>query len=164
MLTLRKLIESDADLLAQYANNKKIWDNLRDMMPHPYTLQNAKEFIQAKKDQIEDYVFVIEYDGSMAGMIGLHPQKDIYRKSLELGYWVAEPYWGKGIASEAVSRILEFAKSLESYNRVFAGVLEHNAASRRVLEKNQFKFEGIAIKAAIKNNLELDEWRYALVW
>ena len=101
-LKLRKLREEDRSQLAELANNKKIWNMLRDQMPHPFTLEDADRFIAAKKDQIEDYVFVIEMDGDLCGMIGLHPQKDVYRKSIELGYWIGEPFWAKGIASRAV--------------------------------------------------------------
>jgi len=161
---LRKLKDDDYISLARYANNKKIWNNLRDMMPHPYTEEDARRFIEMKKDQKEDYVFVIEYEGRLAGMIGLHPQGDIYRKSFELGYWVAEEFWGGGIATDAVKQILAISRSMEGYNRVFAGVLAHNEASKAILLRNGFQMGGIARQAAFKNGKVVDEWKYAYVW
>lgn len=162
-INLRKLEPRDGSQLAALANNKKIWDFVRDHMPHPYHLEDAVKFIELKKDQEKDFVFAIEADGQFSGMIGLHPQGDIYRRSLELGYWIGEPYWGRGIASAAVRSILEFGFSQPGINRIFAGVLETNAGSKRVLEKNGFVFEGIARKAAWKNNVLLDEWRYGIL-
>lgn len=145
------------------ANNRKIWNFVRDKMPHPYRLEDADRFIAMKKDQLEDYVFAIDCEGLFSGMIGLHPQKDIYKRSMELGYWIGEEYWGKGIASAAVNEVLEFGFSLDGIMRIFAGVLENNLASRRVLEKNSFVFEGIARKSAWKNEQLLDEWKYGII-
>lgn len=162
-ISLRKLRPEDRWQLAEQANNKKIWDNLRDQMPHPFSLEDADRFIELKKDQEHDYVFVIEQDNQLCGMIGLHPQKDVYRKSLELGYWIGEKHWGKGIATKAVELAIRFAFSELHVNRVFAGVLEYNMASAKVLEKNGFIHEGIARKASIKNNQFWDEWRYAIL-
>jgi RimJ/RimL family protein N-acetyltransferase len=162
-LKLRKLREEDRFRLAELANNKKIWDNLRDQMPHPFRLEDADRFIKIKKDQIEDYVFVIEYEGELAGLIGLHPQKDVYRLSLELGYWIGEPFWGKGLATESVKQVLDFAFNNLDINRIFAGALEHNEGSKKVLLKNGFLFEGIARKAVVKNEVIMDEFRYGIL-
>ncbi len=162
-IKLRKLTEEDKYRLAELSNNLKIWSKLRDMMPYPYSLDDAIRFIELKKDQEHDYVFAIDYNGQLCGMIGLHPQKDIYRLSLELGYWIGEPYWGKGLASKAVALILDFAFTIPDVNRVFAGALEHNIGSIKVLEKNGFKLEGIARKAVIKNDVIRDEWRYSIL-
>lgn len=162
-LKLRKLREEDRSQLAELANNKKIWNMLRDQMPHPFTLEDADRFIASKKDQKEDYVFVIEVDGNLCGMIGLHPQKDVYRKSIELGYWIGEPYWAKGIASRAVALVLDYAFSHLDVNRVFAGVLDNNEGSKKVLLKNGFIQEGIARQASYKNEIFYDEFRYAIL-
>ena len=162
-MTLRRLRPEDRYDLASLANNKKIWDNLRDQMPHPFGLHDADAFIKAKMHQEHDYVFVIAKDDKLAGMIGLHPQKDVYRNSLELGYWVGEEYWGQGLASKAVRSILEFGFSLSNINRIFAGVLAYNKASMKVLERNGFQLEGIARKASTKNDVIWDEWRYAIL-
>lgn len=161
-MIIRKLQPSDYKVLADLASNKRIWNNLRDAMPHPYTEEEARQFIASKKDQTEDYVFVIDVDEVFCGIIGLHPQKDIYRISCELGYWIGEEYWGRAYATTAVGMVLDLAFNKYKFLRVFAGVLAHNEASRRVLEKNGFKLEGIARKAVIKNGKVLDEWRYAI--
>jgi len=162
-IQIRKLTINDREALASMANNRKIWNLVRDKMPHPYSLEDADRFIAMKKDQLEDFVFAIDCDSRFSGMIGLHPQGDVYKRSMELGYWIGEDYWGRGIASEAVRQILEFGFSLEGINRIFAGVLENNSASKRVLEKNAFVFEGIARKSAWKNEELLDEWKYSIL-
>lgn len=162
-IQLRKLKLNDREALASMANNRKIWNFVRDKMPHPYTLEDADRFIAMKKDQLEDFVFAIDFDDCFSGMIGLHPQADIYKRSMELGYWIGEDYWGRGIASEAVKQVLKFGFSLNGITRIFAGVLENNSASMRVLEKNSFVFEGIARKSAWKNEQLLDEWKYSIL-
>lgn len=162
-LKIRKLVPEDYKTLAVLANNKNIWNKLRDHMPHPFAESDAHNFIASKKDQKEDYVFAMDWNGDLVGMIGLHPQNDIYKLSAELGYWVGEPYWGRGFASEAVRQVLDFAFRQNLYLRIFAGVLDGNQASMKVLKKNGFQFEGISKKAVIKNNVILDEHRYAII-
>ena len=162
-LTLRQLTKKDAPVLAKVANNKKIYDNLRDMFPHPYTLENANWFIDFVASQPETPRFVIEFEGQFAGMIGLHPQPDVYRKSVEIGYWIAEEYWGKGIATEAVRKIVEFGFENMDINRIWAGVFEYNEGSKRVLAKNGFELEAVLKKAVYKNDRFWDEHRMALV-
>jgi RimJ/RimL family protein N-acetyltransferase len=161
-ITLRPLELGDISELAALANNKNIWNNVRDQMPHPYSEKDAMRFVDLKMHQEQDYVFAIVFKGKFSGMVGLHPQKDIYRLSAELGYWIGEPYWGNGLASKAVDMIVKFGFDELKLNRIFAGVFEHNDASKRVLEKNGFIKEGVSIKAAIKNGVILDEWRYGI--
>jgi RimJ/RimL family protein N-acetyltransferase len=96
-------------------------------------------------------------------MIGLHPQKDVYRLSAELGYWIGEPFWGNGIATKAVELILKYGFETLNLNRIYAGVFEHNIASMRVLEKCDFVKEGIAKQAVIKNNKVIDEHKFAII-
>ena len=162
-VSIRKIEARDREDLAALANNRKIWNFVRDHMPHPYRLEDADKFIAMKGNQKDDYVFAIAVDDLFSGMIGLHPQGDVYKRSLELGYWIGEPYWGRGLATEAVRQVIEFGFSLEHINRIYAGVLETNLASKKVLEKNGFAFEGIARKAAWKNEQLLDEWRYGVL-
>ena len=94
---LRTWKKNDAHPLAVMANNKKIWDNLRDYIPFPYTINDAISFINMVKDQKPVMTFAIEFDGHLCGVIGLVAQKDVYRKTAEVGYWIGEPYWNKGI-------------------------------------------------------------------
>lgn len=105
-MKLRELRQADAFYLAQLANNKKVWDNVRDYFPHPYTESDAVAFLKSQNEKKQKN-FAIECDGKFCGVIGLILQKDVYRKSAELGYWVGEPYWGRGIATKAMARILQ---------------------------------------------------------
>ena len=90
-IQLRSLIDVDAETIAKLANNIKIWNNIRDLMPHPYSKNDAINFINMIRDENPPVTFGIEYEGNLCGAIGLIPQKDVYRKSYELGYWIGEP-------------------------------------------------------------------------
>ena len=160
---LRSLQTSDKYQIASLANNKKIWDNVRDGLNHPYTLENAEDFIQRQALSDAEEVFAIESNGSVCGLIGLILQKDVYRNSAEIGYWLGEPYWAKGIATIAVGKIVRVAFDDLKLVRVYASAFEYNMGSMRVLEKNGFLKEGIAKKAVYKNDKYWDEHRYALL-
>jgi RimJ/RimL family protein N-acetyltransferase len=162
-LQLRPLQTSDKFQIARLANNKKIWDNVRDGFGHPYTLDNAAEFIQWQARSNFEKVFAIDSNGEICGLVGLILQKDIYRKSAEIGYWVGEPFWGQGIATAAVGKVVRVAFDDLKLARVYAGAFEYNRGSMRVLEKNGFVKEGIAKKAVFKNDKFWDEHRYALL-
>lgn len=162
-ITLRKLKPFDKTQLAQLANNKKIWDNVRDQFGHPYTEKNAEEFIQRQANSDTEKVFAIDLNDELCGLIGLILQKDVYRKSAEIGYWIGEPFWGKGIVTKAIELIVEYAFEELKLIRIYAGVFEYNTASMKVLEKNGFQKEGISKKAVFKNGKICDENRYALL-
>jgi RimJ/RimL family protein N-acetyltransferase len=157
---LRELRQADAFYLAQLANNKKVWDNVRDYFPHPYTESDAVAFLKSQNEKKQKN-FAIECDGKFCGVIGLILQKDVYRKSAELGYWVGEPYWGRGIATKAVAQIVQYGFDELNLVRIFAGAFEYNVGSMRVLETNGFEKEGIAKKAVLKNEKFWDEHRYS---
>lgn len=161
MVTLRRLNLSDKTQMAQLANNKKIWDNVRDQFGHPYTEKNAEEFIQYQAKSDTEKVFAIDCNGALCGLIGLILQKDVYRKSAEIGYWIGEPFWGKGIVTKAIELICNYAFEELKLIRVYAGVFEYNIASMKVLEKNGFQKEGISKKAVFKNGEFWDEHRYS---
>jgi ribosomal-protein-alanine N-acetyltransferase len=99
---LRSFKMEDAPALAEGANNRKIWLNLRDRMSHPYSLADAETYLNRVTKDENAHVACIEIDGKAAGGIGLHPGEDVHRRTAELGYWLAEPYWGRGIATAAV--------------------------------------------------------------
>lgn len=160
---LRSLIQGDVPKMAKLANNKKIWDNVRDAFGHPYTEKNAQEFFEHQAQNDTEKVFTIEYQGEFCGLTGLIFQSDIYRKSAEIGYWVGEPFWGMGIATRAVHLLVPHAFDESGLMRLYAGVFENNSASMRVLEKNGFQKEGISKKAILKNGKFWDEHRYALL-
>ena len=160
---LREFEESDAASLAKYANNRKIWAGVRDIFPHPYSLENAKDFIEMATEEQPAHIFAIEIDGQAVGAIGFHTQDDVYRYSAEIGYWLGEPYWGKGYMSEIVSLFVQKVFERSNVWRLYAGVYHTNAASRRVLEKAGFVKEGVLKKAVFKDGKVLDEVRYALL-
>lgn len=160
---VRPLKKSDRKAIAKYANNKKIWQNLRDIMPYPYTLEDADNFLEivAMEDPVS--TFAIEYKSKFSGVCGLNLETDIYRNSCEIGYWVAEPFWSKGIATQAVLWLIEYAFNELGKVRIHTGVFEYNKPSMRVLEKCGFEKEGVFKKALTKDGKFYDEVRYALV-
>ncbi len=146
--------------LAQLANNKKIYDNLRDHFPFPYKEGHAEAFIKAAREENPKQRFGIVYKASLYGAIGLGIQQDVYRKTAEIGYWIGEPYWRKGIATKAVALITAYGFSELHLVRIYAGVFDFNIASMKVLEKNGFQKEGIFRNAVFKNGRICDEHRY----
>ncbi len=157
---LRELHLSDISQLAKLANNKNIWVNLRDSFPYPYGEIDAKIFINSVIEEKPKQNFGIEYDGDLCGVIGLIIQKDVYRKSAEIGYWIGESYWGKGIATKAIKLITKYGFEDLKLVRIHAGVFEFNIGSMKVLEKNGYKKEGVFKKAIFKNDKVLDEHKY----
>jgi ribosomal-protein-alanine N-acetyltransferase len=152
----------DLDSLVKHVNNWNIAKNMRDKFPFPYSESNGREFIEfaTKGDLI--HIFAIEIEGQAVGGVGIHPQDDIHRKNAELGYWLAEPFWGKGVISRAVEKTVDFAFNNFDISRVFAKVFEKNFASQKVLEKNGFILECRFEKVLFKNNEYLDELIYAV--
>jgi RimJ/RimL family protein N-acetyltransferase len=161
-IILRPLNDADSPALARLANNKKIWDNLRDRMPHPYTNHNATFFINLAKEEILQVTFAIEYDGELCGVIGLVAQQDVYKKTAEIGYWIGEPFWNKGIATTAVKLITDYGLNKLDYVRIHTGVFEYNISSMKVLEKCGYKKEGVFEKAVLKNGQIWNEHRYSI--
>jgi len=159
-IILRPLNDNDASELARLANNKKIWDNLRDLMPYPYSIDNAVFFINLTKQENPQVTFAIEFDKQLCGVIGLVQQQDVYRKTAEIGYWIGEPFWNKGIATKAVALITKYAFDDLDLVRLHTGVFEYNTASMKVLEKSGYKKDGVFEKAILKNENIWDEHRY----
>jgi RimJ/RimL family protein N-acetyltransferase len=163
-VTLRPVERSDKVIFTQLANNINIWNNVRDEFPHPYTEKDAESFINLCKTTKNAVKFAIDWNGQFVGMIGLSfPQALNYSKSAELGYWIGEPFWGKGIGTKALSEIVKFAFEELNLKRVFANVLDYNKASMKMLKKCGFEFEGIGKSASWKNNQFFDEYRFAKV-
>ena len=159
--TIRDWRVGDEPSLVRHANNHKIWLNVRDAFPHPYTTADAEDWIRKASSDDPMISFAIEVDGQAVGGIGLVPQTDIFRRSAEIGYWLGEAYWGRGIVSEAVSAFTEWAFANFDLCRIYAGVFEWNPSSARVLEKAGFEFEGRMKKAVIKEDRTGDELIYA---
>ena len=161
--TIRPPRADDSPALAKHANNYQVWRNLRDFMPHPYSLADAEEYISRCMADQRPTKFVIEAEGEAAGSIGLVLKQDIERIGAELGYWLAEPYWGRGILSEAVPAFTEWAVREFELLRVEAIVFEWNPASARVLEKAGYVREGTLRRSAVKDGQVIDRWVYAYV-
>lgn len=162
-LKLRAFRISDKEALAGLCNNKKVWDNLRDYIPHPYTSHDAENFIASCQEEDPQLTFAIEYKECFAGCIGLVPQKDVYRFSAEVGFWLGEPFWGQGLATLAARQMVDYGFRQLGMVRIYAGVFDSNKASQRTLEKAGFKFEGVNEKAVFKNGQWKDEYRYGIL-
>jgi len=160
-IKLRPLRLQDATRLAELANNEKISRNLRDGFPHPYTLRDAEKFLEIFSDQDPVTFFGIDYNEEYVGNISLSPCADVYRMSAEIGYFIGEPYWNKGIVSTAVNLVTEYGFEKLGLVRIHTGVFEYNIASQRVLEKCGYVKEGISRKSVLKQGKLWDEVRYA---
>lgn len=151
---------SDISQLAKLANNKNIWDNLRDSFPYPYSEGDAELFINLTIEENPKQNFAIEYAGDLCGVIGLILQNDVYSKSAEIGYWIGEPFWGKRIATTAIKLITSYGFEDLKLIRIYAGVFDFNIASMKALENNGYKKEGVFKNTVYKNDKIFDEHRY----
>lgn len=163
--TLLPLKMDDAEDLAETANNKKIAEKLRDSFPHPYAIQDAEIFIASCIQKGDEAALVrgISVNDHVAGIISITPLTDIYRKTAELGFFLAEKYWRRGIMTNAVGQICQDAFERYHLERIFAEVFLHNTASRRVLEANGFNLEGIKKRSVCKYGQIYDSCMYALL-
>lgn len=159
--TIRDWHKDDAASIAQYASNKKIWINLRDTFPHPYSLADAEAFLSRVMRIEPRTYFAIAADREAIGSIGLMPGQDVHRFTAELGYWLAEPFWGNGIMTKAVRALSEYAFEELGLHRIFAEPYTTNAASAKVLEKSGFVLEGILRANVFKDGRVLDQYLYA---
>ncbi|MFK7808566.1 MAG: GNAT family N-acetyltransferase [Saprospiraceae bacterium] len=162
VIQLRRLNQSDIYQIAKLANNKKVWDNLRDYIPFPYQEKDAAFFIRLiEKEKPAQTFGIITQEGELTGVIGLVLQNDVYRLTAEIGYWLGEDYWGKGIATKAIELITKYGFEELQLERIHTGVFEFNTASMKALEKNGYKKEGIFRNNVIKNGKICDEHRYS---
>lgn len=162
---IRKWELSDAADLAAALSNKKIQDNLRDGLPFPYTEQDGMEYISAmlSADENETFAFAIIVDGKVVGSIGVFRQGNIHRQTGELGYYIAEECWGRGVMTEAVRQICQHVFDKSDIIRIYAEPFASNTASCRVLEKAGFQCEGTLRSNAVKNGEVLDMMMYSLL-
>lgn len=161
-INLRPWSISDLDDLVKYGDNPAIERNMSDQFPHPYTIEKAKIFIANALASQPYHILAISIDGQAIGGIGIHLQQDIHRKNAELGYWLAEPYWGKGIMTKAIGLMVEYAFKNWPINRIFARPFGHNIGSQKALEKAGFRLEARFDKTLIKNGEDVDELIYAI--
>ncbi len=163
---LRPWRREDVEDVLRYANNEKIACNLRNIFPYPYIRTDAESFVDSclGADESCQLFQAIEVEGHAAGSIALCRGGDVYALAAELGYWLAEDFWGKGIMTRAVRQICEEgAERWEDLLRIYAEPFAHNTASRRVLEKAGFTLEGVLRKSVCKRGRVCDSCMYALL-
>jgi RimJ/RimL family protein N-acetyltransferase len=147
----------------QHANNRNVWINLRNRFPYPYTTADAENFFNVVVGREPETSFAIEVNGKAVGGIGFSPLEDEEYRSAEIGYWLGEEFWGRGITTEVLIAVTEYAFSQFDLSRLYAHVFEWNVASARVLEKAGYEFEGRLRKSVTKDGQTIDRLLYAKV-
>ena len=163
LCSLRPWHPRDADALVKYANNVNIARHLRDRFPHPYTLRDAKAFIHSCAAVRPHVSFAIVIDGEAAGGIGISSGSDIERFSAEIGYWLGEPFWGRGIVTEALVAVTRYALDSCRLTRIYALPFATNTGSCRVLEKAGYTLEARLRRSAIKDGQVVDQLQYSFI-
>jgi [ribosomal protein S5]-alanine N-acetyltransferase len=161
--SIRPYAPADLDALVKYADNRKIWRNMRDGFPSPYTQESGRAFLRIVQAQQPVTFFAIAASEELIGGIGISLQSDVHRLSAELGYWLGEPYWGRGIITESLKLFTDFAFANYRLMRIFAEPYAENLGSNRALEKAGFVCEGRLIKSAVKEGRMLDQFLYAKI-
>jgi RimJ/RimL family protein N-acetyltransferase len=154
---------SDAESLLRHANNRNIWLNLRDAFPHPYTKHDARAYIRSVRERTPETTFAIAVDDEAVGSVGFVLRTDVERVSAEIGYWLAEPLWGRGITTEALTALTKYAIGTHGLTRIYALPFAWNLASCRVLEKAGYVLEARLRRSAIKDGLITDQMQYAFI-
>ena len=160
---LREWRSGDEAALVKHADNRNVWINLADRFPHPYTMADAEDWIRLNLGQDPVTNFAITTSEEAIGSVGLQLQDDVHRHSAQVGYWLAEPYWGRGIATEALKAMADYAFNTLGLVRLYATHLAWNPASGRVMQKAGFAYEGLLRSAAVKDGKTTDLLLYALV-
>lgn len=160
---IRKWKLTDAKDIAVALSNKNVQDNLRDGLPYPYSEQDGMDFISSmlSANETETFAFAITLDDKAIGSIGVFRQQNIHRQTAEMGYYIAEEYWGYGIMTDAVKQICEYVFENSDILRIYAEPFAHNIGSCRVLEKAGFKYEGTLRSNAVKNGKVVDMKMYS---
>ncbi len=160
---VREWLKTDAEALAEHANNSNVARNLRDRFPHPYTLRDARAFLRQAVAARDPTNLAIEADGVAVGAIGYVPGRDVERFSAEIGYWLGESFWGRGIVSEALQLVTEHAFERMNFLRLFALPFADNIASVRVLEKAGYVKEGLLQSSSVKFGEPRDQFMFARI-
>ena len=161
---LREWQLSDAASIAENLNDIRIWNCVPDFFPHPYLEEDGKQFIESCLSKPKPAIdFAIVVNGKAVGSIGIVPQNDCYRITAEIGYCIGVNYWNKGIVTEAVKQMVNYAFAHLPVVKIFAPVLDFNIASQKVLEKAGFEREVILKQAAIKNDKIVDMHYFSII-
>ena len=161
-IKLRPISFDDLDNLVKYANNFNVAKNLTNQFPHPYTRENGEAFLKMATQSVPPNIFAILVDQEMVGAIGVHPKSDVDCKNAEMGYWLAEPFWGKGIMSTVIPQMVEYGFKNWDISRIYARPYGSNVGSQRALEKAGFILEARFEKTLFKNGVYEDELVYAV--
>jgi [ribosomal protein S5]-alanine N-acetyltransferase len=163
-LLFRTWRAGDVEALVEHANNRNVWLNLKDRFPHPYTRQDGEDWIGMNHFVVgPPFNFAIVVEGRACGAVGLEPLEDVFARTASVGYWVAEPLWGRGIATAAVEFITHYAFTSLPLDRLQAGVFDWNPASARVLEKAGYSPEGRLRRTVLKDGRVGDLLLYGLL-
>jgi ribosomal-protein-alanine N-acetyltransferase len=154
---------NDLASIVRHANNRKVWVNLRDRFPYPYTKADAENWIQSALSARPETSFAIDISEEAVGGIGLELRTDVERHSAEVGYWLGEQFWGQGICTSALKAVTVYAIEAYHLNRIFAVPFSENLASMRVLEKAGYIRECFMRRSAFKDGRFVDQVLYALV-
>lgn len=161
---LRTLKLEDAESIAANGNNLKIAAKMRDVFPSPYKTETAKAWINMNLlPDNKDWVNAIVVNGKAVGVASILFKTDIYQHCAEVGYWIGEEYWGKGIVSEAVKALVDYTLENTEVIRLYAEVFDNNKASARVVEKAGLIYECTHKKAIIKNGEIMDSHIYTII-
>lgn len=163
LCTLRSWEPGDRSSLIQHANSPNVALNLRDSFPSPYTEDDAITWLEQMTGPLAGRHWAIDVEGAAVGGIGLTPEDDLHQGTTEIGYWLGEAWWGRGIATAAVATLTRHALTRLGFRRVYATTLLRNAASQRVLEKAGYVREGVLRRSAIKQGVVLDQAIYSFV-
>lgn len=161
--TVRSWERRDVASMVRQANNRRVWLNLRDRFPHPYTTRDGAAFLQHAMAAYPETNFAIDVNGEAVGGIGFMLRDDIERVSAEIGYWLGESFWGRGICTDAVRAVTDHAVRQHGLTRVYAVPFTHNVGSCRVLEKSGYVREGLMRCSAVKDGRICDQYLYAFV-
>ncbi len=159
--TVRPFRATDAVSVAAVANDRRIWEQLRDLFPHPYALADAQRYIDRVETLDPPRSLAIVVDGQAVGAVGIEIQNDVNRRSAEIGYWLGVDFWGRGVASEALHLVSPWAFTTHDLLRLYALPFADNLASIRVLEKAGFELEGLLRQSAVKDGRIRDQKLYA---
>ena len=161
--TVRSWEWRDRDAIVRHANNRNVSINLRDRFPYPYTVNDARRWLDSVVGRDPETNFAIAVADEAVGGIGFTVQDDVARRSAEIGYWLGEEFWGRGIATDALIAVTDYAFANYDLCRLYAHVFEWNQASARVLEKAGYVFEGRSRKSVTKEGKTIDQLMYAMV-
>jgi len=163
---LRPFKSDDREAIAMHLNDRKVWRNLTDRIPHPYTLSDADEWLERQaKSRRENRIhnFAIEVAGEACGSIGIEPFSDLARRGAEIGYWLGREHWGAGIATRALTQLTEHIFAVTDLVRLQATIIDWNPASCRVAEKAGYVCEGRLRLSISKDGTITDSLLYARI-